>query len=101
MVLLIYTRLSKLSQYTVKNQEIGKIINMLSNDFNTIETKCPLLFISLSSPLTMCGIMAILITRFGWPGVIIFGVTVAIIPFQVLVGKISGSLMQKLNVYKD
>lgn len=36
LVLLVYTKLSKISQYTVKNQELGKIINLLSNDFNSV-----------------------------------------------------------------
>lgn len=36
LVFLIYKKLSQISQYTVKTQELGKIINMLSNDFNTI-----------------------------------------------------------------
>lgn len=36
LVFLLYTKLSKISQYTAKSQEIGKITNLLSNDFNTI-----------------------------------------------------------------
>jgi ABC-type bacteriocin/lantibiotic exporter with double-glycine peptidase domain len=74
---------------------------MLSNDFNTIETKSPLFFVSLGIPLILSGIIAILVTRFGWPGIIIFGVALVIIPVQVLIGKITGSIMQKINIYKD
>lgn len=36
LVLMIYAKLSKISQYTAKSQELGKIINLLSNDFNAI-----------------------------------------------------------------
>ena len=36
LILLIFTKLSTISQYTAKAQELGKIINLLSNDFNTI-----------------------------------------------------------------
>jgi hypothetical protein len=53
------------------------------------------------APLTLCGIIAILVTRFGWPGLLIFGVFLVIFPFQVLVGKFNGSIMEKVNIYKD
>ena len=36
LVYLMFTKLSGLSQYTVNSQEVGKITNILSNDFNVI-----------------------------------------------------------------
>lgn len=98
---MIYSKLSKISQYTAKSQELGKIINLLSNDFNTIETKSPTFVASLISPLAIAGIIAVLITRFGWPGILILVVVLLNLPFQTLVGKMNGTIIQKVNVYKD
>lgn len=36
LVSLLFAKLSALSQYTIKNSEISKVVNMLSNDFNII-----------------------------------------------------------------
>ena len=36
LLFIIYIKLSKLSFYTAKSQELGKIMNMVSNDLNTI-----------------------------------------------------------------
>ena len=52
-------------------------------------------------PVATIGIIAILITRFGWPGIIIILVIIALLPFQFLVGKMNGLIVQKINVYKD
>lgn len=101
LIFLLYCKLSKLSHYTIKSQEIGKIINLLSNDFNTIETKAPIFFASMIAPFGLAGIIAILITRFGWPGILIAAVIMIILPFQILIGKVNGTIMQKVNVFKD
>lgn len=74
---------------------------MLSNDFNTIETKGPFFFSAFVAPLTLIGAIAILITRFGWPGILIFAVIIGFLPLQTAVGKISGNIIQKVNVFKD
>jgi ABC-type transport system involved in cytochrome bd biosynthesis fused ATPase/permease subunit len=93
MIFLLYSKLSKLSQYTVRSQEIGKIINLLANDFNTLEAKGPVFLVTFVTPLTLAGIIAILVTRFGWPGILIFCVVVAMLPIQLFVGKINGRLI--------
>lgn len=36
LIFLLYAHLSKISQYTMKSQEFGQIINLLSNDLNAI-----------------------------------------------------------------
>ena len=53
------------------------------------------------APLALGGIIAILITRFGWPGILIAAVIIFFLPLQILVGKMNGNIMQKVNVYKD
>lgn len=53
------------------------------------------------APFALAGIIAILITRFGWPGILILAVILMVLPFQILIGKINGSITQRVNVYKD
>ena len=83
-------KLSILSQYTAKSQEIGKIINMLSSDFNAMETFSVFFFAALITPFALLGIVVILITRFGWPGIIIIGVILLLLPVQTCIGKYNG-----------
>jgi hypothetical protein len=40
--------------------------------------------------LGLAGIIAILITRFGWPGILNAIVILIVLPFQILVGKKNG-----------
>jgi hypothetical protein len=35
-IMIIYKRVSGLTQYIIRNTDTGKIINMISNDFNAI-----------------------------------------------------------------
>ena len=53
------------------------------------------------APFAMAGIIAILMGRFGWPGMIILSVLVLFLPLQILVGKLNSTIVQKVNVYKD
>lgn len=94
MLFLIYSKLTMLSQFTANHQSLGKIINLISNDFNAIQSKAPGLFISFTVPFGIVGTTAVLVGRFGWAGLIIPAVILLYIPFQVLVGKINGSILR-------
>ena len=74
---------------------------MLSNDLNTIEVKAPYFFAATVAPFTLIGILAILVVRFGWPGLIVFIVILLFVPLQAFVGKINGETLTKANVNKD
>lgn len=74
---------------------------MLSNDFNTIETKSSFFFAALLVPFAFIGIILILIVRFGWTGILAFVVLIAFFPIQVAVGEISGKIIQEVNAFKD
>ena len=84
LLFIIYTKLSRISLYSAKQQEVGKIINMLSNDFNTFEIKSPVFFASTIAPFALIAILAILITRFGWPGTLVFAVFQYSFPFKAV-----------------
>lgn len=101
LIFIIYKQLSKISVYSSKSQELGRIINMLSNDLNTIETKSLIFFAAFITPFALAGILAILITRLGWTGILIFVVIVVVTPIQICVGKLNGHLLEKVNINKD
>ena len=101
LIFIIYTKLSRISQYTAKSQELGKIINMLSNDHNSLDGNAHILFDSAVAPLGLTGILIILVNRFGWPGILILVVIVIMMPFQACIGKINGVLLEKINKNKD
>jgi ATP-binding cassette subfamily C (CFTR/MRP) protein 4 len=101
LMLLIFSKLSRVSQYTVKNQEVGKIINMMSNDFNIIEQKGPWLFFSLVSPILIIGTIVILLFRLGWPGLICPFVSVILLPLQFWVSNVNGKIMKDINTNQD
>lgn len=101
LIFIVYTRLTKLSQYTAKTQELGKIINLLSSDFNTIEVKSQIFFVSLVTPFTLIGVIVALVFRLGSPGLIIFVVILLFLPLQNFIGKRNGAIIQGINVYKD
>ena len=98
---LLFRKITKVSQYMAKSQRLGKIINMLSNDFNIIDAKSRMFFGAFSAPIIFVGVIAILITRLGWPGVICPLVIIVLIPVQILIGKMNGSILQDINVHKD
>lgn len=97
----MFIKLTKLSQHTAKSQELGKITNILSNDFNLIELKGPILFQALIVPFLVIGVIVILVIRLGWPGIIGPLVALIMIPIQFYVGKINSDLLKEVNVYKD
>ena len=90
----LFLKLTTLSQYVVKSQELGKITNMISSDFNIIKNKAPFFFASLVSPLLSIGVIIILVLRLGWPGIIPIMITICLIPLQLYVGKINGEILR-------
>ena len=98
---LLYKKLSQMSQYTINNQELGKITNLLSNDFNLIEYKAPIFFAGSVMPLVLIGVVVILVVKFGWPGIIPPVVVGILVPIQILIGKKMSDSLKKVNIYKD
>lgn len=98
---LLFKKLSKLSLYMAKSQELGKLINMFSNDFNLIELKGVWFFPAFSAPIVIIGAIVLLITRLGWYGIICPVVILVLFPIQVLIGRLNGKILKKINIFKD
>ena len=98
---LIFKKLTRISLYTAKTQELGKIINMFANDFNLIELKGPWFFAASAMPIVVVGAIILLIVRLGWFGLISPAIVIVCIPLQILVGKLNGGILTKINKFKD
>lgn len=101
LLLFMFRRLSEISQYTIKAQEIGKIIHLVSNEFNSFDIKGYALFALLITPFGIGGVLTLLFMRLGWPAFIILAVFVGFLPLQVGVAQMNTSLIEKINVQKD
>lgn len=98
---MIFQKISGLSQNVIDSQEIGKITNMLSNDFNTIENKVNFLMLTISLPIKLIGIGAILFYRLGWIAILLFILIGLTILLQVFLGKQVAKYQVEVNASKD
>ena len=98
---LIFKKLTKISLYTAKSQELGKIINMFANDFNLIELKGPWFFAASPTPIVVIGSIVLLMLRLGWFGIIVPVIIIIFIPLQILVSRLNGGILENINIFKD
>jgi ATP-binding cassette, subfamily C (CFTR/MRP), member 4 len=66
----VIKKILNLSEYSVKKAEIGKIMNLISNDLNLIDDKIhyiPKLFVV---PFYFLGANIVIIVRYGWQGAV-------------------------------
>lgn len=90
----IYERVSGLSQFMIRNADMGKVINMLASDFNTMETKLTFVFMAMIMPFVVVGVAAILVVRLGWLGLLCVAIPMIILPLQSLIGRQNGIVLR-------
>ena len=76
----LFKKMLSLTQYTITKKDIGRVVNMLSNDFNQIEYKAAYFTTILLSPLTFLAFSAILVYRLGNYAYICIGITALYFP---------------------
>jgi len=92
--MLLYAKISKMTNYVIKNSEIGKITNLLASDFGVIEQRLGLFLNSFSFPIVLIGCTILLVVRLGWPGVLGIVMVTLIIPISNAISKRNGSIIQ-------
>lgn len=97
----IYNKVAGLSQFMIKKADMGKVINMLASDFNSMETKMTLVFTVMTMPFVMIAISVILVNRLGWLGLLCMAIPILILPLQGMFGKKNGDILRELNHFKD
>jgi len=83
----LYDKISNLSAYSVKKANIGKIINMISSDFNTFESKGCYIFHSLLAPITLTISSVMLCYKLGWVGLLGIALLLGLFPLQKIIAK--------------
>ena len=101
LILLMYTKVSRLTAFTAKSAELGKIINLLSSDFNSIETKLPFILAGLMFPLGVIGGTIIICLRVGWGGIFTFIVPLMVFPLSIFISRRIKDYILRINVSKD
>ena len=100
-ILLFYVKAIGLTPYNIKNQNIEKLVNSISSDFNVIGQTLGYLMIALRTPIKFIGITIFLIMKLKWAGVVAALVMLMTVPVYYLVGKKTGEIMKEVNNFKD
>lgn len=80
LAMLLYSKISSLTSYTMKTQNLGKITNLLSNDLSVLEYRLSTFLFSMVLPVMVVGISVILYLRIGWPGLVGIAVLLLVVP---------------------
>ena len=100
-ILLFYVKTMGLISYNIKNQNIERLINSISSDFNIIGQTLGYLIIALRTPIKFIGITLFLIVKLKWAGAVAALIMLMTIPVYYLVGKKTGDIMGEVNNLKD
>ena len=99
--MMLYAKISKITSFVVKNSELGKITNLLSNDLSIIEMRLQSLLMSLVFPVVIIGITILLMIRIGWVAIIGIILMLIEVPIANRISKRNGDIVVEANKYKD
>lgn len=66
-----------------------------------MEINFPTLLAATVAPVGFIGTIIILISRFGWPGLLIAVIIMIIVPIQIMIGKMNSNILKKTYAHKD
>ena len=80
---------------------MGKLVNLLAGDFNTMDERLLLATMAFGLPFLLFGVAVVLVIRLGWFGLICIFTPIVFTVIPVIVGRVNGRILTKLNVHKD
>ena len=80
---------------------MGKLVNLLAGDFNTMDERLLLATMAFGLPFLLFGVAVVLVIRLGWFGLICVFTPIVFTVIPVIVGRVNGRILTKLNVHKD
>ncbi|KAL4470182.1 hypothetical protein ABPG74_011793 [Tetrahymena malaccensis] len=101
LVATLFSKVNSLSSYSIKQAELSKIVNIVSNDMNLTEMRFPFMFISMVSPLALIFSTWILIDRHGPFGILTIVILIGCLPIQNIITKKAASYIPEKNKYSD
>ncbi|KAL4469098.1 hypothetical protein ABPG72_007777 [Tetrahymena utriculariae] len=90
----LFLKVSSLSAFSIKEANVGKLVNLVSNDLNLLEMKSYSIINLLTLPAPIIAVALILYYRFDGYAVIGLAVMIGYIPFQLLLAKISSGFFK-------
>lgn len=100
-ILLLFSKVSRLTSFSAKTSELGKINNLLSSDFNAIETKLPFVLAGLMLPFGLIGGTVLIWIMVGWPAVFTFIIPLIIFPIVLKISKKIKDFIVLITLSKD
>ncbi|EAS02536.2 ABC transporter C family protein (macronuclear) [Tetrahymena thermophila SB210] len=97
----IYSKISSLSAFSVKEANVGKLINLISNDLTTLEQRCNIMFAVLSIPLPLVASTIYLYRKYGVIGLIGIVVMLGLCPIQLFFSKLQAKFFSEKTKYTD
>ena len=101
MIFIVMKKILSLSQHTANREEIGKLTNMVSNDFNHLDQKANYFLIFFTLPIGYVGATTLLIVWIGPEGIIGLVTPFIFILIVGLVGKFISKMLKQVNTCKD
>ncbi|KAL4502280.1 hypothetical protein ABPG72_011867 [Tetrahymena utriculariae] len=101
LVATLFSKVNSLSSYSIKQAELSKIVNIVSNDMNLTEMRFPFMFISMVSPLALIFSTWIIIDRHGPFGILTIVILIGCLPIQNIITKKAASYIPEKNKYSD
>ncbi|KAL4426784.1 hypothetical protein ABPG74_006581 [Tetrahymena malaccensis] len=88
----LYQKISNLSAHTIKETNVGKLVNIVSSDLTTIEIKSFLIISLTMIPFGLIAVAAVLYFRFGSFGVLGLLLMTCFIPIQIFAAEKSSKI---------
>lgn len=98
---LLYEKVVTMSSFSANSQGVGKLCNLISNDFNPIPTSLGHGAVILFCFVDLTVIMTIMIFRLGAVSVLSFLTTVLVMLYLGVIGKVSAGVLTTINKNQD
>ncbi|KAL4462373.1 hypothetical protein ABPG72_003266 [Tetrahymena utriculariae] len=97
----IYSKISSLSAFSVKEANIGKLVSLISNDLTTLEQRCNIMFAVLSIPLPLVASVIYLYLKYGGIGLVGIVIMLGLCPIQLFFSKLQTKFFSEKTKYTD
>ncbi|EAR88911.2 ABC transporter C family protein (macronuclear) [Tetrahymena thermophila SB210] len=97
----LYKKVSSLSAFSVKEANVGKLINLISNDLQTLEQRFNAIFFLLSVPLPLIASTSYLYIKYGFAGLFGFGLLIITYPILLFLSKLNQKFFSDKSKYTD
>ena len=100
-MMLLYTKISKMTSFSIKSAEIGKITNLIANDLGIFFMRFVNFIFAAFFVILCIGLTVLLIVRIGWAGVISVVIVLLYLPLTNKISQANGEFIKEINGFKD